>query len=169
MSRTLTCIATAAIALIAAPSAAHAATHSELDGYLLRSSMQGDRFEIAGGKLAQSKASTPAVRALGARLVKDHTKSLKEAETVARRLGVPVPGTPSPTEEWELATVGAMSGTAFDAAYARLEVQDHKQDIEDTKDEIRHGLNADVRHLAASDLPVLRTHLKLAKEALAAV
>ena len=63
----------------AAPAVAAARSYSPLDEYLLRSSIQGDRFEIAGGKLAQTQAATPAVRSLGARLVKDHSASLKDA------------------------------------------------------------------------------------------
>jgi putative membrane protein len=158
-----------AVLVAAAPAAAHARTYSPLDKESLKTSIQGDRFEIAGGKLAQSKGATPAVKSLGARLVKDHAKSLKEAVRLARRLGVSVPKTPSPTQEWQLNIVGTMSGTGFDAAYASLEIQDHKQDIDESKTEAREGLNSQVRALARKDLPTLRTHLKLSKEALAAV
>jgi len=152
----------------AAPAVAAARSYSPLDEYLLRSSIQGDRFEIAGGKLAQTQAATPAVRSLGARLVKDHSASLKDAVRLARRLGISVPPTPTPSQEWELQTVGAMSGPAFDVAYARLEIQDDKQDIEDNTTEVRQGANASVRRLARTDLPVLRTHLRLSKRALTA-
>ena len=62
-----------------------------------------------------------------------------------------------------------MSGTGFDAAYAKLEIQDHKQDIEESKTEAREGVNSSVRALARKDLPTLRAHLKLANRALAAV
>jgi putative membrane protein len=129
-------------------------------------SIQGDRFEIAGGKLAQAQAVTPAVRALGARLVTDHTKSLHEAVALAHKLGIDVPGSPSTTQEWELTTLHGMSGMPFDAAYANLEIQDHKQDIEESVMEVREGFNHSVRHLAHSDLPTLRTHLRLSKQAL---
>jgi|SRR4051794_28658455 len=157
-------------ALMALPAAAHAAAvYSPLDESSLQTSIQGDRFEIAGGKLAQSKGVTPGVRALGARLVKDHAKSLREAVSLAHKLGIEVPGSPTPSEEWELATVGGLSGTSFDAAYTYLEVQDHKQDIEESSMEFEKGLNHSVRHLAHSDLPTLRTHLRLSKQALWAI
>src|SRR4051794_8575367 len=101
----------------------------------------------AGGKLAEAKAVRPAARALAVRLVRDHTKSLREATAVAHRLGIDVPATPSPTEEWELETITPLAGEPFDAAYAYLEIQDHKVDIEDTNTEIEHGVNAGVRSL----------------------
>jgi putative membrane protein len=158
--------AAAAAALVLVPSAARAATYSPLDESSLQTSIQGDRFEIAGGKLAQARAVTPAVRALGARLVTDHTKSLHEAVALAHKLGIDVPGSPSTTQEWELTTLRGMSGMPFDAAYAYLEIQDHKQDIEESVMEVREGFNHSVRHLALSDLPTLRTHLRLSKQAL---
>jgi len=172
MARSLKALAAAAVAagtFAAAPATAHAKAYSPLDKYLLQASIQGDRFEIAGGKIAQSQGVTPGVRALGARLVKDHAKSLREAVSLAHKLGIEVPGSPTPSEEWELATVGGLSGTSFDAAYTYLEVQDHKQDIEESSMEFEKGLNHSVRHLAHSDLPTLRTHLRLSKQALWAI
>src|SRR3954465_1276989 len=151
--------------LVVLPGSAHAASrYSPLDEEILQTSIQGDRFEVAGGKLGEAKAVTPAVRALAARLVRDHSKSLREAITVAHRLGIDVPAAPSPSEEWELETIASASGDPFDAAYAYLEVQDHKQDIEETNMEIQQGFNAGVRALARTDLPVLRTHLRLSKQ-----
>src|SRR4051812_36048737 len=156
-----------AAALAFAPGAAHAATvYSPLDETMLQASIQGDRFEIAGGRIAAARAVTPAVGSLGARLVKDHSKSLREAVALARRLGIAVPATPTTSEEWELAAVSAMSGPEFDAAYAYLEIQDHKMDIEDSRNELDHGLNHSVRHMAHEDLPVLRMHLRLSEQAL---
>src|SRR6478736_8724144 len=72
---------------------------------------------------------------------------------LAKRLGISVPETPSPVQEWELQTVAVLSGTAFDASYAKLEFQDHKQDIEKHKTEVSDGTNVDVGSLARKDLP----------------
>jgi putative membrane protein len=162
-------LATVVVSVTAAPSVAHAAAkpYSPLDEYMLQSSIQGDRFEIAGGQLAQSNGTSPAVKALGARLVKDHKQSLSDAVKLAKQLNISVPKQPTPSQEWELSTLGGLPTATFDAAYATLEVQDHKQDIDDTKMEISDGVNAKVRHLAHEDLPVLREHLKLSKQAAA--
>src|SRR4051794_27051707 len=147
-----------------APAAAHAATaYSPLDEEILRASIQGDRFEIIGGRIAQTHAGSARVRRLGARLVKDHGKSLREAVALAKRLGISVPSDPSTTEEWELAVVSGLSGNAFDVAYSRLEIQDHKQDIEDVHTELEGGTNAEIRALERKDLPTLRFHLHLSK------
>jgi len=164
MSRT-TIAALIAAAALASPASAAAKSYSPLDEYLLKSSIQGDRFEIAGGKLAEGRGTTPAVRALGTRLVKDHTASLADASRLARRLGISVPKTPTPSQEWEIGVLGGLSGPAFDSAYTSLEIQDHKQDIDDMKTEVSDGANASVRQMARTDLPVLRKHLALSRKA----
>jgi putative membrane protein len=157
-------VAAVVTGLAIAPAAAHAATaYSPLDEQILRTSIQGDRFEIIGGGIAQAHAGSVQVKQLGARLVKDHTKSLREAVALAKRLGIPVPSTPSTTQEWQLQVVSGLSGHAFDVAYSRLEIQDHKQDIGDVHTELRGGFNAEIRALERKDLPTLRIHLHLSK------
>ena len=142
--------------------------YSAWDEQWLMMSIEGDLFEIQGGKLAQSKGTTDKVRALGARLVKDHSKSLQDATDLANSLGIDVPDSPSPSQQWELRVVSSFSGIAFDRWYADLEVQDHMQDIQEAEDEVEKGCNPDIRQLAADELPVLREHLALAQAALEA-
>jgi putative membrane protein len=156
--------AVCAAALTLAPAAAHAAgAYSPLDEEILRSSIQGDRFEIIGGRIAETHAASVRVQHLGARLVKDHTKSLGEAVALAKRLGISVPSDPTTSEEWELSTVSGLSGKAFDVAYSKLEVQDHKQDIEEVHTEQQGGANPRVIALEHHDLPTLRYHLHISK------
>jgi putative membrane protein len=151
--------------LLRAPSSSPPA-FSPLDEHWLQSSIQGDRFEITGGRLALARSRDAAVRRLGARLVRDHSKSLGEAAAEARRLGISVPKAPTPPQRWELGIVAGLSGTAFDRAYASLEVGDHLQDVTESKEEKAKGSNPAVRRLAAQDLPELRAHLRLSRAAL---
>jgi putative membrane protein len=141
---------------------------SAWDEEWLMMSIEGDRFEIQGGHLAQEKATTQIVRDLGARLVKDHSKSLQDAVDVAHQLGIDVPDEPSPTQQWELRAVAQFKGAEFDRWYSDLEVQDHIQDIQEAQDEVDKGCNDKIRQLAKDDLPVLKQHLELARAALAA-
>jgi putative membrane protein len=141
---------------------------SAWDEEWLKMSIEGDRFEISGGRLAEQKGTTAVVRALGARLVADHSKSLADAVDEAKEQGIDVPDSPSPSQQWELRVVTSFSGKVFDRWYSDLEVQDHMQDIQETQDEIDKGRNQDIKQLAKDDLPVLQEHLKLAQQALAA-
>jgi len=131
-------------------------------------SIEGDRFEIAGGQLAQQKAASSAVKQFGARLIEDHSKSLQDAIEVATKLGIEVPAEPSPTQQWELRAVSQYSGSEFDHWYSDLEVQDHMEDIDAAQDEVEKGCSRKVRQLAKDDLPVLQQHLEIAQSLLSA-
>jgi putative membrane protein len=160
----------AAIALLLLTAAgAHAAIKSGLDKQYLTTAIQGDRFEITGGKLAQSKGQNAKIKALGARLVKDHTKSLKDAEALARKLGISPPKSATPSQRWQLQMLATLSRQSFDHWYASLEVADHHQDITEAADEVTDGANRQVRSTAHSEIPTLRTHLRLSEDALKAV
>jgi putative membrane protein len=141
------------------------AAASGLDKEYLKSSMQGDLFEIIGGRFALKHSHNAAVIRLAKRLVTDHTKSFSDAAKLAKKLGVDVPKTPSPSEIWELQIVSRLHGRTYNRWYSSLEVYDHVQDIQETTDEIKDGSNKDVINDARTNLPVLRLHLKLAREA----
>ena len=138
-----------------------------LDVYYLRSSIQGDVFEIRGGQLALQKSSNTAVRTLAQRLVTDHTKSLQDALALAKKYGISVKTEPTETQQWQLEELSELSGAAFDHDYAELEVADHHQDIEDAQSEVQMGCNKDIRQDAASEIPTLQQHLQLSQQALA--
>ena len=140
--------------------------YSAWDEQWLTMSIEGDLFEIQGGKIAQQKGTSQKVRDLGATLVADHSKSLRDATDLAKQLGIAVPSEPSPTQQWELQAVQQFAGTAFDRWYAYLEVQDHKQDIKEAQDEVDKGCNRDVRKDAKTEIPTLQKHLGLAQAAL---
>ena len=139
---------------------------SALDRHYLKSSAEGDAFEIKGGKIALEKSGDREVRKLARTLIKDHTKSLHETEALASSLGVKVDAKPSPSQSWELSIVKSKSGRAFDRWYAKLEVQDHKQDISEAQEERHNGTNSRVRVSARNEIPDLRKHLALARRAL---
>ena len=158
----------ASLALLAAPLAAGAAPQKSaapLDRHYLTTALEGDHFEIQGGNLAQKKGQCPAVTRLAKRLVADHSKSFAESSKLARSLSVEVPKSPTPSMQWELSQVSAMSGTAFDKAYATLELKDHIEDIQDTTEEMTKGQTAPVRAAARKELPMLRAHLALSRAA----
>jgi putative membrane protein len=159
--------AVAALALTAGAASAPAkAPHGQLsaaDKLWLQTAISGDLFEIQGGQVAQMRAGSQAVKDYGARLVADHTKSLKAAIALAKAHGVQIPRAPTPSEQWELRVVAGQSGALFDTLYVDLETADHEQDIAEAHDEVSDGTNAGVRAEAKKELPTLVTHLKIAR------
>jgi putative membrane protein len=135
----------------------------------MQTSAAGDIFEVRGGEMAEQKGQTQAVRALGARLVADHTKSLLGARSLADRLGVILPSRPDAKMRAELSQFSATSGAAFDVLFTKTQITGHEQNISATTTEISNGSDSEVRQEAETDLPVLHTHLALAQQALAVV
>lgn len=145
--------------------AAGAGSLSALDEEWMTTDMQGDMFEIRGGKIAERNSTNRAVLKLARTLVHDHSQSLKEAEAMARDFGIEIPKSPTMSMTWELNTVKMMRGAAFDRAYSSLEGNDHIQDISEATDEVEDGYNAQVREMAKEELPMLRRHEKLSQQA----
>ena len=165
------CLAAAAIAAVPAAGAKSSGSSSKVsaaDEQYLQTSISGDRFEIIGGKLAQKKSNNAAVVKLAKRLVSDHSKSLSDAVKLAHELKIDVPSSPTPSMIWELKVVARFKGKAFNRWYSSLEVYDHLQDISETTSEVTNGTNAKIRGDARTELPMLREHLKLSRQALAA-
>jgi putative membrane protein len=160
-------LAAAAVAAVAAAGATAAtASAPPEDENWAQMSISGDRFEIAGGKIALAKATTPAARNLARRLIKDHTKSLLETSMLARKYGIGVPPAATPSEQWELNRLKNMPRGWFDVQYASLEIKDHNQDIEETGLEAREGAIWELRQDAKKELPTLNMHLKMSKSVL---
>jgi putative membrane protein len=165
------CLIVAVIAAVPVAGAASGGSSSKVsaaDEQYLQTSISGDRFEIIGGKLAEKKSNNAAVQRLAKRLVGDHSKSLSDAVKLAHSLKIDVPTSPTPSEVWELKMVATLKGKAFNRWYSSLEVYDHLQDIDETGTEISDGTNSQIRDDARTELPMLREHLKLSRQALAA-
>src|SRR3954465_12681900 len=107
-----------------------------LDVTWLQRSIQGDRFEIAGGRLAFHRSNDWHVRHLGHLLKKDHTESLGQSLALAARLNIPAPAHMDPAMHWEIEELAQMHGAEFNHDYAELEVADHHVDIAEAKDEV---------------------------------
>jgi hypothetical protein len=57
---------------ISAGQAAVGSRVSAQDAHYLQSAIQGDRFEVIGGRIALAQSGSSVVRALGQRLITDH-------------------------------------------------------------------------------------------------
>ncbi|HWE09314.1 MAG TPA: DUF4142 domain-containing protein [Solirubrobacteraceae bacterium] len=161
----LACAMMAGAALAGSGARSGSTTASGLDKESLKTSMEGDLFEVAGGKLALHKTHNKSVENLARTLIKDHTKSYQDTAAVARTLGVKPETSPAPSQVWELQTVAKVSGSTFDRWYASLEIYDHKQDIQETTDEVDMGSNPAVIANAKQDLPMLKKHLRMSQSA----
>jgi putative membrane protein len=57
-----------------------------------------------------------------------------------------------------------LSGAAFDRAYIKHMVDDHIEDVAAFRREARSAHDPDLRHWAAKTLPILESHLAMARD-----
>lgn len=165
MPRGLVCAAALAVALsgISAPHA-FAAQVSAQDKMFLIKAHQGNLAEIEAGQDARKNATTSCVKRVGDVLVRDHSKLDADVRTLAAKLNVTLPGSPSQQQKQELAAVRAKAGTAaYDAAWLKVQDAAHRKTLALIDQELRSGQNPEVKAAARAARPVVAMHLDMVR------
>jgi putative membrane protein len=130
------------------------------DATFLVQAHQSNLAEIATGRLAERKAASPKVQALGRMFVRDHTRLDAELAKVARKLGVRLPSAPNAGQKALAAKLEKLSGGPFDRAWLNGQIAGHREAIAAGDREIARGSNSDVVLLAKRSAPVIKHHLQ---------
>ncbi len=172
MKKLFSLTAVAALALWAAGAAlgqAQRAADKSADQYgadseFVQKAASGGMLEVRLGQLAATKASNPAVRQFGERMVQDHTKANKQlmSTLTAERIRPPMAMLDKHVEMFN--HLAKLSGAEFDRAYMKHMVEDHKEDVAMFEKEAKNGKDAKVKAFAEETLPTLKEHLKLAEQ-----
>jgi putative membrane protein len=128
------------------------------DSSFLKSAAEGGMSEVELGKLAQQKASNPAVKEFG--VIKDHTAAKDKLKALAASEQVSLPDSPSMMQKAFNAKLSMLSGDSFDKAYVKDMIDEHKDDIKEFQKEISGGKDPQARAFASATLPTLQTHLQ---------
>jgi putative membrane protein len=139
-------------------------TLSYADRSFINSAEEGNLAEIESAKIAEQKATDPAVKDFARRMVTDHTQASQELKALAKSTGVTLPAEPTAAEanqkdEWQ-----KLSGAKLDDAYLHDQLEDHKQAISVFENEIEHGQNEAVKDYAEKTLPTLQDHIRIAED-----
>lgn len=133
------CFVILAIACSLVSATAKAATDD--DKKFLAMAAQSDQNEIALSKLAEQKASNPAVKAFAAKMVDEHTKMTESMKPFAESWGLTPPSGPDADHQDEINKLNGLSGNDFDKEYMSQMVTDHTKalsaftsEAKDTKD-----------------------------------
>ena len=178
--KNISAIAIASLAIFAAPALAqttagtsgttkahHAKTSSSAkasDNAFVKEAAIGGMEEVELGNLAKQKASSNDVKQFGERMVTDHEKADDQLKQVAQQKSVTLPTALDAKHKATVDRLSKLSGDAFDKAYMKEMVSDHRQDVAAFKKESASGKDADVKQFASSTLPTLEDHLKLAQD-----
>ena len=125
----------------------------------------GSMVEVELGNLARQKASAPAVKAFGAKMVQDHGKAGDELKQLAAAKGVTLPTSLDPEHKRGMDKLASLSGADFDEEYMAHMVKDHEQDVKQFQKAAKESKDADVKAFAAKTLTVVEGHLQMAQRA----
>jgi len=107
------------------------------------------------------------VKAYAKLLERDHAKGISSVEATAKKLNLtlqlPAGDTTAQGAAHALDHLKSLSGTDRDTAFINHEVEDHKHDIEETKEMAGKAGAADVKSLLQKELPELQRHLDRAE------
>jgi putative membrane protein len=143
-------------------SPAQAAARSKSnDQHFMTEAIQGDLSEVKMGKLAQEKGQGDNVKQFGKMLEQDHSEHLQKAQQIADKNGLKAPTEPNPKQQRTYQRLSGLSGSKFDAAFARDMVSDHEKDISKYRKEANS--NSDLADFAKQTVPVLEKHLQAAE------
>ncbi|MGK5684097.1 DUF4142 domain-containing protein [Actinoplanes sp. URMC 104] len=151
--------------LLLVPATAAQAAPSDQDAAYLKAAHQSNLTEIAGGKLAQQKAASQAVKDLGARFVADHTKLDASLRQTASDLGVDLPSEPNAEQKALAARYQAASGEDFDALFVPTQMDAHMKAMQLGQTELSRGSDANAKKVARSAAPVVAAHHDLIRAA----
>jgi putative membrane protein len=125
---------------------------------------EGGMAEVKLGQLAQDKGENQAVKDFGKRMVTDHTKANDDLKAAAQKDNITLPDKMSAHDQAQYDRLSKLSGEAFDRAYARDMVRDHREDIAAFKHEADDGKVTGIKDFASQTLPTLEDHLKDARQ-----
>jgi putative membrane protein len=138
---------------------------SSQDRMFMDQAAQINLTEVSLGKYMHAHAAASAAKKLGARYARDHTTAQANLRALASRVHVTVPTSPGAQLKSMVAKVEAQKGPAMDVAFASTSVSGHKAAIAIFRKEQSAGSNPAVKAYAASYLPMLQAHLRLAEHA----
>jgi putative membrane protein len=144
---------------------APAAELSSTDRAFITKAAEGGRAEIELGQLAQQKASTDEVKALGKRIADDHQQANRDLEAIAGQKHVTLPSSLNAEHSALKSKLESASGAAFDRQYVVAMIEDHKHDIAEFERAASDARDADVKAFASKTVPTLQEHLRQAEAA----
>ncbi len=148
----------ASLLLLSAGAAALAATDEEF----LNMAIGINLAEISAGEMASEKGQGTAVKEFGTILIDHHMKANDKANRLATAIGMTPPIEPSEKARKEADALAALSGGAFDRAFAEHMAMGHADAIALFEDKADDSTN-EVSLFAKSTLPDLRKHLEIAR------
>jgi len=120
--------------------------------------------EVNLSNLAVRSATNPAVQQFAQRMVQDHTRANQQLIQIANQKNVRLATNMDKKHQDLMNQLTKSQGAQFDRRYMRQMVQDHEEAVKLFERESKDGNDAALKQFAATALPILRDHLKMARD-----
>ena len=137
---------------------------SPMDKMFVKKALQGGMAEVQLGQLTLQKSNNDQVKQFAQRMIDDHTKLGEQMKPVAQQLGVSEPNGISKKDKATMAKLEGLSGPAYDQAYIKDMVKDHKQDLSEFQMEASSGQDQTVKDAANQGSKVIAQHLQMIQQ-----
>ncbi len=166
----LTAFAVACAALIPAATGSASAQSPPRDAEQAAVSyiVQDSVAEVRLAGLALRRSRNARVRAASRRFITDHTAAIANGMALARRMGFSDVER-KPADEGVITYAVLARASDFDREFVKHQISDHENDIETVKDALSATTDPAVARYERTVLAQLRTHLRLAEDAQAAL
>lgn len=137
----------------------HAAIATTSDRNFVAKVSQGGMFEVAAGKLAETKGSTQDVRNFATTEVHDHMLVGNKLKAISSKEGVAISDTANAEFSGKLSHLSDLSGAAFDTAYLTEMVALHDADGAAFDKEATDGGSPAYRAFGAETHRIVQRHI----------
>lgn len=152
----------AAGAVVGSMSAATLGSHDT--AAFVSNAVQGNTYEIMAAKIALQKSKDPNVQAFAKRMIKDHTALGKEMAPLIKAAGQTPPADLDQRRKGFLDNLKAASPADFDKTYIDQQVAAHEETLTLMQGYAKDGSDVGLKTGAAKAIPMVQTHLDLAKQ-----
>lgn len=136
---------------------------SSSDRKFVHSALEGGNAEVKLAQLATRKGNSQSVKQFGQKLADDHTKLANRMKQIAQQEGIDIPEGISGKDKAMESKLGDLSGDAFDKAFIRAMVEDHRKDLSSFNKEATSGNETSIKDLASEGSQIISEHLHLAE------
>ena len=134
------------------------------DKMFVKKALEGSMAEVQMGQLALQKSNDDQVKQFAQKMVDDHGKMIDQMKPAAEQMGVKVPDGPGKSATKTMDKMKGLSGDAFDQAYIKDMVKDHKQDDKEFKAEAQSTQNPQLKQMVMQGDQVIEGHLQMIQQ-----
>ena len=144
-------------------SGASTASLSPADKKFVMKAASSGMAEVQAAQLAQQKSQDQSVKDFAAKMITDHTANNTQLSTLAGQKGLTVPTALDDKDQAEINKLTSLDGKKFDKMYMKGQVKDHQAMLTLLQKEAKSGKDADLKSFAEQTIPVVQSHLDMAK------